>query len=116
VSASGTKDIEIGSRFTTHASSKSSSYFYIRSPRADTLAVNLGPISISIVPETDTFDTFFVSSWYFSRYTCKDNNKAMLDERANYWLKGGVDQYIGGIGVRLLVQNRSTLNLVSAEP
>jgi leucyl-tRNA synthetase len=27
----------------------------------------------------------------------KDNNKAMLDERANYWLKGGVDQYIGGI-------------------
>jgi leucyl-tRNA synthetase len=47
--------------------------------------------------ETDTFDTFFESSWYFSRYTCKDNNKAMLDERANYWLKGGVDQYIGGI-------------------
>ncbi len=48
--------------------------------------------------ETDTFDTFFESSWYFSRYTCKDNSKAMLDERANYWLKGGgVDQYIGGI-------------------
>ncbi len=48
--------------------------------------------------ETDTFDTFFESSWYFVRYACKDNNLAMLDERANYWLdNGGVDQYIGGI-------------------
>lgn len=47
--------------------------------------------------ETDTFDTFFESSWYFARYACADNNEAMLDERANYWLKGGVDQYIGGI-------------------
>ncbi len=48
--------------------------------------------------ETDTFDTFFESSWYFARYTCKDNDSAMLDERADYWLaNGGVDQYIGGI-------------------
>jgi leucyl-tRNA synthetase len=47
--------------------------------------------------ETDTFDTFFESSWYFARYACKDNNNAMLDERANYWLNNGVDQYIGGI-------------------
>lgn len=47
--------------------------------------------------ETDTFDTFFESSWYFFRYTCKDNNNAMLDKRVNYWLKNGVDQYIGGI-------------------
>ena len=47
--------------------------------------------------ETDTFDTFFESSWYFARYTCKDNDTAMLDERTKYWLKGGVDQYIGGI-------------------
>jgi len=47
--------------------------------------------------ETDTFDTFFESSWYFARYTCKDNDNAMLDERADYWLKEGVDQYIGGI-------------------
>lgn len=48
--------------------------------------------------ETDTFDTFFASSWYFARYTCKDNDMTMLDERTDYWLKGGgVDQYIGGI-------------------
>ena len=47
--------------------------------------------------ETDTFDTFFESSWYFARYACKDSDNAMLDERANYWLKDGVDQYIGGI-------------------
>jgi len=45
--------------------------------------------------ETDTFDTFMESSWYYARYTCKDNNQAMLDERSRHWLP--VDQYIGGI-------------------
>lgn len=45
--------------------------------------------------ETDTFDTFFESSWYFARFACADNNNKMLDDRANYWLQ--VDQYVGGI-------------------
>ncbi|MCI0517416.1 MAG: leucine--tRNA ligase, partial [Woeseiaceae bacterium] len=45
--------------------------------------------------ETDTFDTFVESSWYFARYTCPDNASAMLDERESYWMP--VNQYTGGI-------------------
>jgi leucyl-tRNA synthetase len=45
--------------------------------------------------ETDTFDTFFESSWYYARYACADKTDGMLDERASYWLP--VDQYVGGI-------------------
>jgi leucyl-tRNA synthetase len=50
--------------------------------------------------ETDTFDTFFESSWYYARFACPNamdaqGNGVMLDQRAKYWAP--VDQYIGGI-------------------
>ncbi|AAM67972.1 leucine--tRNA ligase [Buchnera aphidicola] len=49
-----------------------------------------------VIRETDTFDTFMESSWYYARYTCPNFNTGMIDPTASkYWLP--VDQYIGGI-------------------
>ena len=46
--------------------------------------------------ETDTFDTFVQSSWYYARFTCPEFSEGMIDSaQANYWLP--VDQYVGGI-------------------
>ena len=45
--------------------------------------------------DTDTFDTFMESSWYFARFCCADADTSKIDERADYWMP--VDQYIGGI-------------------
>lgn len=45
--------------------------------------------------ETDTFDTFMDSSWYYARFACPDQTQKMFDERVQYWAP--VDQYIGGI-------------------
>ncbi|ANZ22638.1 leucine--tRNA ligase [Buchnera aphidicola (Diuraphis noxia)] len=48
------------------------------------------------IRETDTFDTFMESSWYYARYTCPHFKLGMIDSVASkYWLP--VDQYIGGV-------------------
>jgi leucyl-tRNA synthetase len=45
--------------------------------------------------ETDTFDTFMESSWYYARFASPDANSPMVDDRVNYWAP--VDHYVGGI-------------------
>jgi len=45
--------------------------------------------------ETDTFDTFMESSWYYARFASPNANTPMVDDRANYWTP--VDHYVGGI-------------------
>jgi leucyl-tRNA synthetase len=47
--------------------------------------------------ETDTMDTFVDSSWYFLRYCDPHNANAMTSSATQYWMQGGMDQYIGGI-------------------
>ena len=63
--------------------------------RIDFVNCNCPTCGKSAKRETDTMDTFVDSSWYYLRYACADNGKAMVDERVNYWLPA--DQYIGGI-------------------
>ena len=50
---------------------------------------------VTHIRETDTFDTFMESSWYYARFCSSDSQEKMPDERAKYWLP--VDLYIGGI-------------------
>ena len=50
---------------------------------------------VPMVRETDTFDTFMESSWYYARYASAPNDAMLSPKEANYWLP--VDQYIGGI-------------------
>ena len=64
--------------------------------KADTSWRQFDLDGIACERETDTFDTFVQSSWYYARFTCPDYGEGMLDsEQANYWLP--VDQYVGGI-------------------
>ena len=52
-------------------------------------------LSDGVERETDTFDTFMDSSWYYARFTSADNDNEIFDENSKYWLP--VDLYIGGI-------------------
>jgi leucyl-tRNA synthetase len=49
----------------------------------------------AVTRETDTFDTFMESSWYYARYASAPSDAMLNPKEANYWLP--VDQYIGGI-------------------
>jgi leucyl-tRNA synthetase len=57
--------------------------------------VNCPVCSKAAKRETDTFDTFFESSWYFARFCSPQAEIAFEQKAAEYWLP--VDQYIGGI-------------------
>jgi leucyl-tRNA synthetase len=61
---------------------------------ADFLQVDCPQCGAGARRETDTFDTFFESSWYFARFAGPATD-AMVDDRADYWLP--VDHYVGGI-------------------
>ena len=52
-------------------------------------------LSDELKRETDTFDTFMDSSWYYARFTSSDNADQIFDKNSKYWLP--VDLYIGGI-------------------
>lgn len=52
---------------------------------------NCGSVAIR---ETDTFDTFMESSWYYARFASHNHSEGMLDDRAKYWTS--VDHYVGG--------------------
>ena len=65
------------------------------SNQSDWIRVKCPKCSKNARRETDTFDTFFESSWYFARFTDPSYNDAINKNNADYWLP--VDQYIGGI-------------------
>ena len=70
----------------------------VRSPLKDMesfLAVDCPDCGSAARRETDTFDTFMESSWYYARFASPGANEAMLDERAARWTP--VDHYVGGI-------------------
>lgn len=69
----------------------------VQSPiKADPSWAKVKVDGVDALRETDTFDTFMESSWYYARYCCPDCDTAMLDPaKTNFWLP--VDQYIGGI-------------------
>jgi len=70
----------------------------VRSPLKDMesfLAVDCPGCGKAARRETDTFDTFMESSWYYARFASHNSNEGMLDERAKFWTP--VDHYVGGI-------------------